>query len=229
MSGATWDTHGFHSTVVQDCHLLWRAFPDPSHGFMKPDKGPATPPAPKCRRFGLFRFRSPLLTESQLIYFPVGTEMCHFPTFAERLPMDSGGADPGCPGPGCPIRGSWDPLVCSSPRLIAAYHALHRLSAPRHPPCTLSNFPSLIRNPAGGRPSARRAAGRSLVRAAPRGGATGRAGTWTRRQQRRLQRHCVLRLIQSSIVKERRRFGYCLCVPGPRPETCSQQPPDVIW
>ena len=33
-------------------------------------------------RFGLIRFRSPLLTESRLIYFPRGTEMFHFP----RLP-----------------------------------------------------------------------------------------------------------------------------------------------
>ncbi len=32
-------------------------------------------------RFGLFRFRSPLLTESRLFSFPVGTEMFHFPTF----------------------------------------------------------------------------------------------------------------------------------------------------
>ena len=30
--------------------------------------------------------------------------------------------------------------VCGSPRLIAAYHVLHRLSAPRHPPCTLSSL-----------------------------------------------------------------------------------------
>src|SRR6266540_2957466 len=27
--------------------------------------------------------------------------------------------------------------MCSSPRLIAAYHALHHLSMPRHPPCAL--------------------------------------------------------------------------------------------
>src|SRR5262245_26648981 len=27
--------------------------------------------------------------------------------------------------------------MCSSPRLIAAYHVLHRLSMPRHPPCAL--------------------------------------------------------------------------------------------
>jgi len=31
--------------------------------------------------FGLFRFRSPLLTESLLFSLPVGTEMFHFPTF----------------------------------------------------------------------------------------------------------------------------------------------------
>ena len=43
--------------------------------------------------------------------------------------------------PGCPIRKSSDiMLVCSSPKLIAAYHVLHRLSEPRHPPCALSCF-----------------------------------------------------------------------------------------
>ena len=30
--------------------------------------------------------------------------------------------------------------MCHSPKLIAAYHVLHRLSNPRHPPCALSNF-----------------------------------------------------------------------------------------
>jgi hypothetical protein len=33
--------------------------------------------------------------------------------------------------------------VCGSPRLIAAYHVLLRLSAPRHPPCTLSSLTNL--------------------------------------------------------------------------------------
>lgn len=36
------------------------------------------------------------------------------------------------------IRGSSH--ICWSPRLIAAYHVLHRLWEPRHPPCTLSYF-----------------------------------------------------------------------------------------
>src|SRR5262249_46739080 len=30
--------------------------------------------------------------------------------------------------------------VCVSPRLIAAYHVLHRLLVPRHPPCALSSL-----------------------------------------------------------------------------------------
>jgi hypothetical protein len=46
---------------------------------------PTTPnwqrlPAITPVRFGLFRFRSPLLTESLLFSLPVGTEMFHFPT-----------------------------------------------------------------------------------------------------------------------------------------------------
>ena len=31
-------------------------------------------------------------------------------------------------------------LMCSSPRLFAAYHVFHRLLVPRHPPCALSCF-----------------------------------------------------------------------------------------
>ena len=44
--------------------------------------GPTTPAAPKCYGFGLFRFRSPLLSESRFLSFPGGTEMVHFPPFA---------------------------------------------------------------------------------------------------------------------------------------------------
>jgi hypothetical protein len=48
--------------------------------------GPTTPntqrlPAITRARFSLFRFRSPLLTESRLLSLPVGNEMFHFPTF----------------------------------------------------------------------------------------------------------------------------------------------------
>jgi hypothetical protein len=52
----------------------------------KQQSGPTTPitkrlPAITRNWFGLFRFRSPLLTESRLLSLPVGTEMFHFPTF----------------------------------------------------------------------------------------------------------------------------------------------------
>ena len=40
-----------------------------------------------------------------------------------------------CGFPHSEISGSWD--ICSSPKLIAAYHVFHRLSVPRHPPCAL--------------------------------------------------------------------------------------------
>ena len=38
------------------------------------------------------------------------------------------------------IRGS--KAICAYPQLFAAYHVLHRLREPRHPPCALSYFPS---------------------------------------------------------------------------------------
>ena len=35
--------------------------------------------------------------------------------------------------------------ACGSPMLIAAYHALHRLSVPRHPPCALVRLTGISR------------------------------------------------------------------------------------
>ena len=43
------------------------------------------------------------------------------------------------------IRGSM--AICALPRLIAAYHVLHRLHEPRHPPCALSYFLASRRYP----------------------------------------------------------------------------------
>jgi hypothetical protein len=57
----------------------------PTHRQMDPSR-PTTPtpqPLPgitRCR-FGLIRFRSPLLSESLLFSLPTGTEMFHFPAF----------------------------------------------------------------------------------------------------------------------------------------------------
>ena len=49
--------------------------------FINPTSGSYNPHE-QAHGFGLFRVRSPLLTESQLISIPGGTEMFHFPPFA---------------------------------------------------------------------------------------------------------------------------------------------------
>ena len=94
-------------------------------------------------RFGLFRVRSPLLTESRLFSFPVGTEMFHFPTFpptALCVQAEVAGHYSGF-FRGFPIRRSPDrSSFTSSPGLIAGYNVLHRLLVPRHPPIALSSL-----------------------------------------------------------------------------------------
>jgi hypothetical protein len=94
----------------------------------------------RCNRFGLFRFRSPLLSESRLLSFPPGTEMVHFPGFARaRLWIRRAVRRFYHRGfPHSEIPGSKP--ACGSPRLIAACHVLLRLLLPRHPPCALSSL-----------------------------------------------------------------------------------------
>src|SRR5262252_8558843 len=90
--------------------------------------------------FRLFRFRSPLLTESLLFSLPRGTEMVHFPRFASSALWIQAAMheDCSCGFPHSEICGSRD--ACSSPQLFAACHVLHRLEVPRHPPCALSSL-----------------------------------------------------------------------------------------
>ena len=97
-------------------------------------------PPVQARRFGLFRFRSPLLSESRLIYFPPGTEMVHFPGLARtRLWIQRAVHEVhSCGFPHSDIPGSKP--ACGSPRLFAACHVLLRLLAPRHPPYALSSL-----------------------------------------------------------------------------------------
>ena len=92
-------------------------------------------------RFGLFPFRSPLLGESRLLSIPPGTKMVHFPGFASRSLLYSGTDIPTLLG--ILFQDSEIPRsqpVCGSLRLIAAYHVLHRLPSPRHPPNALSSL-----------------------------------------------------------------------------------------
>ena len=94
-------------------------------------------PGMHASRFGLFRFRSPLLTESHVVfsssgYLDVSVHRVPFhrlwiglwilEVFSSRFPHSE-------------ISGSMD--ICSSPKLFAAYHVFHRLLVPRHPPYAL--------------------------------------------------------------------------------------------
>src|SRR5437867_396675 len=92
-------------------------------------------------KFRLFRVRSPLLTES-LICFLFLRVLRWFTSPSSLLPtyefsqeilhfLRSGFPHSEIPG---------STPVCGSPRLIAAYHVLHRLPSPRHPPCALSSL-----------------------------------------------------------------------------------------
>ncbi len=102
---------------------------------------PTTPKEPKPFRFGLVRVRSPLLTES-LICFLFLRVLRWFTSPGSPLPAyEFGRGSPEMTPEGLPhseIPGSVP--VCGSPGLIAACHVLHRFSAPRHPPSTLSSL-----------------------------------------------------------------------------------------
>ena len=136
-----------HRFCLRGYHPLWPVLPDCSASGSVGNSpalnraGPTTPTDPKTLRFGLFRVRSPLLTES-LICFLFLQVLRWFtslslllPTYVfsrEILPFQSRGF------PHSEIPGSTP--VCGSPRLIAADHVLLRLPSPRHPPCALSSL-----------------------------------------------------------------------------------------
>ena len=101
-------------------------------------------PSMHARWFGLFRFRSPLLTESHVVFSSSG----YLDVSVHRVPLLTL-----CIGvrilevcssgfPHSEISGSKD--ICSSPKLFAAYHVFHRLLVPRHPPYALSSMTNLL-------------------------------------------------------------------------------------
>ena len=73
----------------------------------------------------------------KLFSLPRGTKMFQFPRFASpKLAVIPAYCAGGLSH--SEIRGSR--VICTLPRLIAAYHVLRRLHEPRHPPCALSYF-----------------------------------------------------------------------------------------
>ena len=94
-------------------------------------------PEMHASRFGLFRFRSPLLPESFFIfsssgYLDVSVQEVPPVNLWIQLTVHEGFS---CGFPHSDICGSMD--ICSSPQLFAAYHVFLRLLVPRHPPCAL--------------------------------------------------------------------------------------------
>ena len=117
-------------------HSLWREFPFASPQITVRLSGPN--PGVHALRFGLFRFRSPLLSKSHVVFSSSGyldvsvhrvpfIRLCIYRMMTEVFSAGFPHSD---------ICGSR--LICSSPQLFAAYHVFRRLSVPRHPPCALS-------------------------------------------------------------------------------------------
>ena len=99
-------------------------------------------PGVHALRFGLFRVRSPLLTESIVSFSSSG----YLDVSVHRVPLHTLWIGVwihevfSCGFPHSEICGSMD--ICSLPQLIAAYHVFHRLLVPRHPPCALLRLTS---------------------------------------------------------------------------------------
>src|SRR5215813_7987510 len=143
-SGACHKPHHFR---LRGYHPLWLVFPDDStsgsvgHSPALNRAGPTTPMDPKTHRFGLFRVRSPLLTESLICFlFLRVLRWFTFPSsllpnygFSREILQFLWSGFPHSETPG-------STPVCGSPRIIAAYHVLHRLPLPRHPPYALSSL-----------------------------------------------------------------------------------------
>ena len=94
-------------------------------------------PGMHAHRFALFRFRSPLLTKSHVVF----SSSPYLDVSVQAVPHHSL-----CIGlwlirvsrigfPHSDIHGS--KVMCTSPWLFAAYHVFHRLLVPRHPPYAL--------------------------------------------------------------------------------------------
>ena len=129
---------GLVSIHIRNCHPLWLNFPDHSILDSSTTARSYYPERALLHiRFGLFPGRSPLLGESLLFSLPGGTKMFQFPPFAslniiEIITLQVIGLSHS------EIPGSQ--IICIYTGLFAAYHVLHRLREPRHPPCALTYF-----------------------------------------------------------------------------------------
>ena len=120
------------------CHPLRPGFPARSRSRRRVQRrGPTTPGMPRDNPgLGSSPVARHYWGNHCLFSFPAGTKMFQFPALASYIGriilLQSIGLSHS------EIRGS--KVICTYPRLIAAYHVLHRLREPRHPPCALSYF-----------------------------------------------------------------------------------------
>ena len=104
--------------------------------------GPTTPPQSKPQRFGLLRFRSPLLTE---LFLLLRVLRCFSSPSSPLTGYVFTSGWSGIPRTGFPhsdICGSQ--LYHNSPQLFAVIHVLLRPLTPRHPPYALSSLTTLL-------------------------------------------------------------------------------------
>ena len=136
VSRATLVRLGYFRLRLRGSHPLRPAVPKRFCSPVFAISPPATPD-PQGVRFGLFPLRSPLLGESQLLSFPPGTEMFHFPGFSPPRLWIQRRASRVCRDglPHSDIFGS--SAACAFPKLFAACHVLLRLPTPRHSPYAL--------------------------------------------------------------------------------------------
>ena len=128
---------GFAWLRIRSCHALWLYFPEHSAHQLS-CHGVVLQPHP-CRNMdglGCSPFARHYWGNHCLFSFPAGTKMFQFPALASKLSWIISLQDIGLSH--SEISGS--KVICTSPKLIAAYHVLHRLREPRHPPCALTYF-----------------------------------------------------------------------------------------
>ena len=122
---------------VRDSHPLWSFFPERSSHKHRATAWSYNPMVALPQSwFGLFPVRSPLLGESLTYFLFLQVLRCFSSLRKPYLKIVTVLQTDGLSH--SEILGS--EIICIYPRLIAAYHVLHRLREPRHPPCALFYF-----------------------------------------------------------------------------------------
>ena len=135
-----WHALTSHTGLSPSAVRLSRRFRSSSHAIMT-----FLQPRPCPKTAAVWALPRSLATTGGIIdlfSLPRGTKMFQFPRFASHH-NDAMSAVRADGLSHSEIRGSQ--AICALPRLIAAYHVLHRLREPRHPPCALVYF--LVRVP----------------------------------------------------------------------------------